>query len=38
VADLVRALTAIHTTPREMIAILQGMKAAGALYAELIIQ
>jgi flagellar P-ring protein precursor FlgI len=38
VADLVRALAAIHTSPREMISILQGMKAAGALYAELIIQ
>jgi len=38
VADLVRALAAIHTSPREMISILQGMKTAGALYAELIIQ
>jgi len=38
VADLVRALSAIHTSPREMISILQGMKTAGALYAELIIQ
>ena len=38
VADLVRALAAIHTSPREMISILQGIKAAGALYAELIIQ
>jgi flagellar P-ring protein precursor FlgI len=38
VADLVRALASIHTSPREMISILQGMKAAGALYAELIIQ
>lgn len=38
VADLVRALAAIKTSPRDMITILQGMKAAGALYAELIIQ
>jgi len=38
VADLVRALATIHTSPREMISILQGMKTAGALYAELIIQ
>ena len=38
VADLVRALAAIRTSPREMISILQGMKTAGALYAELIIQ
>jgi flagellar P-ring protein precursor FlgI len=38
VADLVRALGSIHTSPREMISILQGIKAAGALYAELIIQ
>ena len=38
VADLVRALSAIRTSPREMISILQGMKTAGALYAELIIQ
>ena len=38
VADLVKALATIHTSPREMISILQGMKTAGALYAELIIQ
>jgi len=38
VADLVKALASIHTSPREMISILQGMKTAGALYAELIIQ
>lgn len=38
VADLVQALATIQTSPREMISILQGMKAAGALYAELIIQ
>jgi flagellar P-ring protein precursor FlgI len=38
VADLVRALETIKTSPREMISILQGMKTAGALHAELIIQ
>jgi flagellar P-ring protein precursor FlgI len=38
VADLVRALETIRTSPREMISILQGMKTAGALHAELIIQ
>lgn len=38
VADLVRALARIKTSPRDMIAILQGMKSAGALHAELVIQ
>lgn len=38
VADLVRALNRIKTSPRDMISILQGMKTAGALHAELIIQ
>jgi flagellar P-ring protein precursor FlgI len=38
VADLVRALNKIKTHPRDMISILQGIKAAGALHAELIIQ
>lgn len=38
VADLVRALARIKTSPRDMISILQGMKTAGALHAELIIQ
>ncbi len=38
VADLVRALSKIKTSPRDMISILQAMKAAGALYADLIIQ
>jgi flagellar P-ring protein FlgI len=38
VADLVRALGRIKTHPRDMISILQGIKAAGALHAELIIQ
>jgi flagellar P-ring protein FlgI len=35
VEELVRALTAIGSTPRDVIAILQGLKAAGALEAEL---
>ena len=35
VEELVRALTAIGSTPRDIIAILQGVKAAGALEAEL---
>jgi flagellar P-ring protein precursor FlgI len=34
VEELVRALTAIGSTPRDIIAILQSMKAAGALDAE----
>jgi flagellar P-ring protein precursor FlgI len=38
VADLVQALNRIKATPRDMISILQGIKAAGALRAELIIQ
>jgi flagellar P-ring protein precursor FlgI len=35
VDDLVRALNAIGSTPRDVIAILQALKAAGALDAEL---
>lgn len=35
VEELVRALTAIGSTPRDIIAILQSLKAAGALDAEL---
>ena len=35
VGDLVRALNAIGVTPRDLITILQSMKAAGALQAEL---
>jgi flagellar P-ring protein FlgI len=35
VEELVRALTAIGSTPRDIIAILQNLKAAGALDAEL---
>jgi len=34
VEELVRALTAIGSTPRDIIAILNGLKAAGALEAE----
>ena len=35
VEELVRALSAIGSTPRDVIAILQNMRAAGALEAEL---
>jgi len=35
VEDVVNALNAIGATPRDIIAILQAMKAAGALYAQL---
>jgi flagellar P-ring protein precursor FlgI len=38
VADLVAALTKVKTSARDMIAIMQAIKAAGALHAELIIQ
>ncbi len=38
VADLVAALTKVKTTTRDMIAILQAIKAAGALHADLVIQ
>jgi len=38
VADLVKALSRVKTHPRDMISILQGIKAAGALHADLIIQ
>ena len=38
VKDLVRNLNALGVTPRELIAILQALKTAGALRAELIIQ
>lgn len=34
-ADVVKALNAIGTTPQDLLAILQAMKAAGALNAEL---
>ncbi len=35
--ELIRALNAVGATPRDLIAILQAIKAAGALHAELII-
>jgi flagellar P-ring protein precursor FlgI len=35
VEDLVQSLNAIGATPRDVIAILQGLKSAGALNAEL---
>jgi flagellar P-ring protein precursor FlgI len=38
IADLVEALRAIKVTSRDVIAILQGIKRAGALHAELVIQ
>lgn len=38
VADLVSALTRIKTSTRDIISIIQTIKAAGALHAELIIQ
>lgn len=38
VADLVQALTALKTNTRDTIAILQAIKAAGALHADLIVQ
>jgi flagellar P-ring protein precursor FlgI len=33
--DVVRALNAVGATPQDLVAILQAMKAAGALHAEL---
>lgn len=38
IEDLVKALRAIRASSRDVIAILQGIKRAGALHAELIIQ
>lgn len=35
IGDVVRALNAVGTTPRDLIAILQALKAAGALQADL---
>lgn len=37
-ADLVRALNALQVTPRDIVAIIQAIKQAGALYAELELQ
>jgi flagellar P-ring protein precursor FlgI len=36
-ADVVRALNLLGASPRDLIAIMQALKAAGALRAELII-
>ncbi len=36
-ADVVRALNVLGATPRDIIAIMQALKAAGALRAELVI-
>lgn len=38
VADLVQSLTRIKTNTRDIISILRAVKAAGALYADLIVQ
>jgi flagellar P-ring protein precursor FlgI len=38
VADLVAALSKVKTSTRDTISILQAIKAAGALHAELVIQ
>jgi Flagellar basal-body P-ring protein len=38
VAELARALNALGVTPRDLIAIFQALKDAGALHAELIIE
>ncbi|MBV1787729.1 flagellar basal body P-ring protein FlgI [Marinobacterium sp. D7] len=38
VSDLVTALNKVHASSRDIITILQGIKRAGALHAELIIQ
>jgi flagellar P-ring protein precursor FlgI len=38
ITDLVNALRAIKASSREIIAVLQGIKRAGALHAELIVQ
>jgi len=38
VADLVAALNRVKASSRDIISVLQGLKTAGALHAELIIQ
>ncbi|MBA3537483.1 MAG: flagellar basal body P-ring protein FlgI [Tatlockia sp.] len=38
IADLIRSLTKVQTTTRDIIAILESLQRAGALHAELIIQ
>jgi flagellar P-ring protein precursor FlgI len=37
-ADLVRALNSLRVTPRDIVAIIQAIKDAGGLYAELELQ
>lgn len=37
ISDLIQALNAVGTTPRDLIAIIQAIKAQGALHADLII-
>ncbi len=37
IGDVARALNAIGATPRDLIAIFQAIKAAGALHAELVV-
>ncbi len=37
IGDVAAALNAIGATPRDLIAIFQAIKAAGALYADLVI-
>ncbi len=38
IADLIAALNQVHTSTRDIIAILESLKRAGALHAELVIQ
>jgi flagellar P-ring protein precursor FlgI len=38
VADLVQALSRLKVSTRDVISILQAVKAAGALHAELVLQ
>jgi len=37
IGEIARALNAIGATPRDLIAIFQAIKAAGALHAELLV-
>ncbi|MFA6302464.1 MAG: flagellar basal body P-ring protein FlgI [Legionella sp.] len=38
IADLINALSTVHTSTRDIIAILESLQRAGALHAELVIQ
>ena len=38
IEDVVAALNAVGTSPRDLIAVLEAIKSAGALHADLIIQ